>query len=132
MMSENGINRLIMLVELNVGKWKPLAVAIVDINNKVWGKSGEIPQEYFDYYKNFPLKNMHIGDSVHNRNSFLMKVTDKVGIIVVMQDPHLSRLASINLRGRLNVLSEFYTLEKHIREKMGVLDEAKDRERRVW
>ncbi len=126
------IDKLISLVELNVGRWKPSAVAIVDINNKVWGKKGEIPDDILEYYKGFPLKNMHIGDTVHNNNSFFMKVTDKIGVIVVMQDLHISKLASINLRGRINVLSEFYALNGHVKEKKSLLDEVKEKERRIW
>jgi len=127
------IDKLMDLVELNVGKLKPEAIAIVDINNKVWGMRGEIPHEFFEYYKGFPLEGMHIGDSVHNNNSFLMKVTDKVGIIVVMRDMHFSRLAAINLRGRINVLSEFYILDKYVKKKKkSILNEVKEKERRIW
>lgn len=132
MSSEIDIDKLISLVETNVGRWRPLAVAIVDINNKIWGERGRIPAELLEYYKNFPLRDMHIGDTVHNNNSFLMKVTDKVGVIVIMQDSHISRLASINLRGRINVLSDFYVIEKYIRDKKSVLDEVKEKERRIW
>ncbi|WXG41864.1 MAG: hypothetical protein WED07_14050 [Candidatus Freyarchaeum deiterrae] len=35
--------------------------------------------------------------------------TEKTGIIFVMEDSHNSRLAAINLRERLNALSELYT-----------------------
>ncbi|MEM1722870.1 MAG: hypothetical protein QXK43_03830 [Candidatus Jordarchaeales archaeon] len=75
---------------------------------------------------------MHIGDTIHNNNSFLMKVTDKVGVIVIMQDPHISRLASINLRSRINVPSDFYVIEKYIKDKKSILDEIREKERRIW
>jgi hypothetical protein len=131
---ESEIGRLIDLVELNVGNWKPLAVAIVDVNYKVWGEKGNVPAEYLKYYETFPLKGLHVGDSINNSASFLMKVTDKTGVIIVMQDPHISRLAAINLRGRLNALSDFYTLEKQIKEKdkKTKLDEALKKEEKVW
>ncbi|MEM4446974.1 MAG: hypothetical protein QW461_06765 [Candidatus Jordarchaeales archaeon] len=132
MSSEIDTDKLVSLVETNIGRWKPLAVAIVDINNKIWGERGEIPAELLEYYKNFPLRDMHIGDTIHNNNSFLMKVTDKVGVIVIMQDPHISRLASINLRSRINVLSDFYVIEKYIKDKKSILDEIREKERRIW
>ncbi|MEM3569739.1 MAG: hypothetical protein QXW47_11600 [Candidatus Jordarchaeales archaeon] len=132
MSMEIDVDKLLSLVEMNVGRWKPLAIVIVDVNNKVWGRKGEIPAGFLEYYKSFPLKNMHIGDTVHNNNSFLMKVTDKVGVVIVMQDPHISRLASINLRGRINVLSDFYIIDKYVKDKKSLLDSAKEKERRVW
>jgi len=131
---ESEIGKLIELVELNVGNWKPLAVVIIDINYKIWGEKGSVPGEYLKYYETFPLKGLHVGDSINNSASFLMKVTEKTGVIVVMQDPHISRLSAINLRGRLNALSEFYTLEKLIKEmdKKTKLDEMRKREEKVW
>ncbi|WXG39467.1 MAG: hypothetical protein WED07_01310 [Candidatus Freyarchaeum deiterrae] len=105
---------MIELVELNLGRWKPFVVAIIDINFKVWGQKGEISPEVFDYFKKFPLNEMHLGDSVHNSNTFLMKVTEKTGIIVGIDDMQLSRLAAINLRGRISALSDFYYLERFI------------------
>lgn len=107
-------SKMIELVVLNLGRWKPFAVVIIDINYKVWGQEGEIAPEVLDYFKKFPIKEMHPGDSVHNSNTFLMKVTEKTGIIVGIKDMQLSRLAAINLRGRISALSEFYNLEKFI------------------
>lgn len=134
MSEESEVGKLIELVELNVGNWKPLAVAIIDLNYKIWGEKGNIPKEYTKYYETFPIKGMHVGDSINNSNSFLMKVTEKTGVIVVMQDPHISRLAAINLRGRLNALSPFYTLEKQIKEKdkKSKFDEILKKEEKVW
>jgi hypothetical protein len=113
---EINVDSLIELVELNVGDWKPLAVAIVDVNYKIWGEKGSVPKNILSYYKKFPLSNMQVGDGINNNGSFLIKVTKKTGVIVVMGDPRISRLAAINLRGRLNALSEFYNLEKFIKE----------------
>ncbi|WXG41575.1 MAG: hypothetical protein WED07_12565 [Candidatus Freyarchaeum deiterrae] len=117
MSGEINTERLIELVELNTGSRKPLAVAIVDIEHRVWGEKGNVSKEFLDYYEKFPLSGMHIGDSINNSISFLLKVTDKTGVIVIMEDSHISRLAAINLRGRLPALSEFYTLEKLVKEK---------------
>ena len=134
MSEESNVDKLIELVELNVGNWKPLAVAIIDVNYKIWGEKGSVPKEYLKYYEAFPLAGMHVGDNINNSSSFLMKVTEKTGVIVVMEDPHISRLAAINLRGRLNALSEFYTLEKFVKEedKKTKLDETRKREEKVW
>jgi hypothetical protein len=108
---------MIELVELNSGNWKPSGLAIVDINYKVWGSKGIFSKDFLNYYKRFPLSEMHEGDSIHNSNSFLMKITEKTGIIVVMKDVNLARLTAINLRGRINAFSEFYCLEKLVEEK---------------
>jgi hypothetical protein len=126
--------RMIELVELNLGRWKPLAVAIIDINYKVWDQKGEIAPDIFEYYKKFPLSEMHLGDSVHNNNTFLMKVTEKTGIIVGMDDMHVARLSAINLRGRMSALSEFYRLEKFVEKKKSStrIGDAVESEKGIW
>ncbi|WXG42284.1 MAG: hypothetical protein WED07_16215 [Candidatus Freyarchaeum deiterrae] len=116
-MSTPSVDNMIEMVELNIGNWKPKGLAVVDINHKVWGEKGSFSDEILDYYKKFPLSELHPGDSIHNSNSFLMKITEKTGVIVVMPDVNLARLSAINLRGRINALSEFYGLEKLIKEK---------------
>jgi hypothetical protein len=126
--------KMIELVELNLGKWKPFAVVIIDINYKVWNQKGEIAPEVFEYYKKFPLSEMHLGDSIHNNNTFLMKVTEKTGIIVGMDDMHIARLSAINLRGRISALSEFYKLERFIEDekRSTKLGDALKAERGIW
>jgi hypothetical protein len=52
-------DNMIKLVELNLGKWKPFAVVIIDINFKVWSQKGEITAEVFEYFKKFPISEMH-------------------------------------------------------------------------
>jgi len=106
-MAELNLDKLVEIVEVNLGRWKPEAVAIVDVNHKVWCQKGNVSGEILDYYNRFPLLDMHLGDSLHNNNTFLMKVTERTGIIVVMNDPQVARLAAINLRGRINALSDF-------------------------
>nr|MDO8082480.1 hypothetical protein [Candidatus Freyarchaeota archaeon] len=113
------LNKLTKLVELNLGRWKPQAVVITDVNHKVWSEKGSFSRDLLDYYKKFPLSEMHVGDSISNSASFLMKVTEKTGVIVVMKDPYLAKLSAINLNGRINALSDFYNLEKFIKEKNG-------------
>ncbi|MEM3586733.1 MAG: hypothetical protein QXO71_05350 [Candidatus Jordarchaeaceae archaeon] len=135
-MSGFNLDHMIEQVELNLGSWKPEAVAIVDINYKVWGEKGKVPRNCIEYYKKFPLLEMHEGDTVHNSNTFLMKVTEKTGIIVMMKDSGLARLSAINLRGRLNALSDFYSLDKLISEKSkdkrSRLDDAAKTEEEIW
>jgi hypothetical protein len=127
---------MIEQVELNIGNWKPESLAIIDINYKVWGEKGNIPKKCLEYYKKFPLTEMHEGDTIHNSNSFLMKVTEKTGIVVVMKEVSLARLSAINLRGRINALSDFYSLEKLIKEKergkSSRLDDALKSEKGIW
>ncbi|MEM2144145.1 MAG: hypothetical protein QW279_02200 [Candidatus Jordarchaeaceae archaeon] len=114
MSKSTGFSKLTKLVELNLGRWKPEAVVIIDVNYKVWSKKGRFSSNILDYYKKFPLSEMHVGDTVNNSSSFLMKVTEKTGVIVVMNDPYLAKLSAINLSGRINALSDFYNLEKYI------------------
>ncbi len=116
-MSVSSVDRMIELVELNIGSLKPEGVGIVDVKYRVLGEKGIFPKGTLDYYKKFPLSDMHRGDSIHNNNIFLMKVTEKTGIIVVMDDLHTARLAAINLRKRIDALSEFHALEKLIKKR---------------
>ena len=115
-MKLSSVDRMIELVELNVGRLKPEGVGIVDAKYKVLGDKGSFPKGTLDYNKKFSLSDMHRGDSIHNKNTFLMKVTEKTGIIVAMSDLHTARIAAINLRERINDLSEFYNLEKSIKK----------------
>ena len=117
MSGATSLNKLTKLVELNVGRWKPEAVVIIDVNHKVWSEKGSFSRNLLNYYDKFPLSEMHVGDIINNSSSFLMKVTEKTGVIVVMEDPYLAKLSAINLNGRLNALSDFYNLEKGIDEK---------------
>ncbi|WXG42282.1 MAG: hypothetical protein WED07_16205 [Candidatus Freyarchaeum deiterrae] len=134
-MAESSVDKMIEQVERNGGNWKPEALAIVDINFDLWGEKGSVPKEFIAYYKMFPLSEMHVGDTIHNNNSFLMKVTEKTGVIVVMEDPHIARLAAINLKGRINALSEFYALEKFIKVKdksQEKIEKMSNKEKEMW
>ena len=115
--SKIDIERLIRLVETNLGNWKADAVCIVDVNFKVWGEKGELPDNVLKFYRKFPFREMHAGDTVHNQNTFMMKVTEKTAVIVGMRDSHIARLSATNLKGRINALSEFVVLEQYIEEK---------------
>ncbi len=131
--SNVSVDELINLVETNLGKWKPLAVFIVDINFKIWGKKGEVSSEIVDFYRKFPFKEMHVGDTLHNENAFMMKVTDKTAVLIGMGDSHIARLSAINLKGRINALSDFYTLEKIVEEKKeSKLNEVGKTVKRMW
>jgi len=106
------IDKMINLIELNLGSWKPRSIVVIDKDFKVWGLRGEIPEKTVELFEKYSLEELKPGDSIHNGNSFLMKITEKTGVIVSMDDVRLSILASANLRGRINALSDFYLLEE--------------------
>jgi hypothetical protein len=105
------IEKLIEDVERNKGGWKSKGIAIIDTDHSVLGVKGDVPQECLDYYLKFPISEMHEGDSINNSNSFLMRVTEKTAVIVVMKEGNLARLSAINLRGRICALSDFLKLD---------------------
>jgi len=109
------IDHVFKIIETNLGNWQPEGLAIVDFNFKVWGVRGDVPEDVLNFYRRFSLSEMHVGDTVHNNNTFMMKATDKIGVIVVMKNTHLSMLSAINLKGRINALSDLYELEKKIK-----------------
>jgi hypothetical protein len=127
------IDELLNLVETNLGSKKASAIFIVDVNFKIWGKKGDFPEEVLKYYQKFPLREMHIGDTMHNESTYLMKVTDKTAVLVRMGDAHLARISAITLKGRINALSPFYALDKYVEEKKGSkLNEIGETARRMW
>ncbi len=110
------IDKTINLIEINLGNWKPIMIAVIDKNFKIWGLKGNFPEKAVKLFKNYSFDGLKTGDSIHNGNSFLMKVTEKTGVIISMEDEKLSILASANLRGRINALSDLYLLEKLVDE----------------
>jgi hypothetical protein len=131
--SDINVDELINLVETNMGSKKAKAIFIVDINFKIWGKKGEIPEEVLNYYQKFPLKEMHTGDTMHNESTYLMKVTEKTAVLIKVDDAHIARLSAINLKGRINALSPFYELEKYVEEKkQSKLNEIGKTARKMW
>ena len=108
------IDHVFKIIETNLGNWQPEGLAIVDFNFKVWGVRGDVPEDVLNFYRRFSLSEMHVGDTVHNNNTFMMKATDKIGVIVVMTNTHLSMLSAIHLKGRLNALSDLSDLEQKI------------------
>lgn len=108
------IDKMINLIEINLGNWKPVAVAIIDKTFKIWGLKGLFPEKAVKILEKYPFEELKLGDSIHNGNTFLMKITEKTGVIISMEDESLSILASANLRGRINAFSDFYLLEKLI------------------
>lgn len=108
------IDRVFEKIEANLGNWKAQGIAILDVNLRVWGIKGEVSEDVFGFYEKFSLYDMHPGDTISNNNTFMMKATEKIGIIVIMKDTHLAMLSAINLKGRINALSDLYKLEEHI------------------
>ncbi|MGQ9723195.1 MAG: hypothetical protein ACUVXA_17970 [Candidatus Jordarchaeum sp.] len=113
------MDKLLDDVERNKGNWNSRGMAILGVDSSVICLKGDVPREFIDYYMKFPISEMHEGDSIHNKNSFLMRITDKTAVLVILSDEHFARLAAINLRGRISALHDFYLLD---------LD-SKDRER---
>jgi len=107
-------DQVFKIIEINLGKWKPQGIAILDVNFRVWGVKGEIPNNVINFYEKFSLSHMHIGDMVSNNNTFMIKATEKTGIIVAMKDNHLAMLSAINLKGRINALTALYEPEKSV------------------
>ncbi|WXG40304.1 MAG: hypothetical protein WED07_05715 [Candidatus Freyarchaeum deiterrae] len=105
------VEKLLEDVERNKGNWNSKGVAILDLNSSVIGFKGDVPKDYIEYYLKFPISEMHEGDTIHNRNSFLMRVSEKTAVLVVLSEEHFARLAAINLRGRISALHDFYLLD---------------------
>ena len=115
------MEKLLEDVDRNKGNWNSNGVAIIDINSSIIGLKGDVPKECIEYYLKFPISEMHEGDSIHNSNSFLMRVTEKAAVIVVLKEEHLARLSAINLRGRISALHDFYLLDLDGRETERIL-----------
>lgn len=116
------IQKLMDDVERNNGKWNSKGIAIINTENSIIGIRGEVPDEYIEHYLKFPISEMHEGDSIHNGSSFLMRITEKTAVIVVLNEEHFARLSAINLRGRISALHDFYLLdldEKHSEKILG-------------
>lgn len=106
--------KLLRIIESNIGKLSAEAIYIIDGDFNVWAHRGEIKGEIIGYYRKFPLATMNIGSLVCNKKSFLLKITERTGVIVVMKEEHHTMMAAANLRSRINALSEFYELDKAI------------------
>jgi hypothetical protein len=106
--------QLTRLVEINLGKWKPNGILIVDDDFKILGRKGKISDEALAYYRKFPVKEMHMGDTVQNENTYMMKVTERIAILIEMENDHLARISAMNLKGRTNAFSTFDELERQL------------------
>ncbi|MBS7247902.1 MAG: hypothetical protein QXW47_07995 [Candidatus Jordarchaeales archaeon] len=117
-MNKIDVNELLRLVELNVGSIPLSAVAIIDMNFRIWAVKGKLEDilEVLKKYENVLLSKMKTGEEIHNDGSFLMKVTDKSYVLAAVKNPLLIKIAIANLRGRINALSSFYVLDKLIDE----------------
>nr|MDO8077324.1 hypothetical protein [Candidatus Freyarchaeota archaeon] len=118
------IDKLLNDVERNKGQWRSRGIAIVNVENSVIGVRGDVPAEYLEYYLKFPISEMNEGDSIHNGCSFLMRVTEKTAVIVVLNDEHFARLSAINLRGRISALHDFYLLDLDEKHSEKILERA--------
>jgi len=105
------VEKLLDDVERNKGNWSSRGIAILSVDNSIIGVKGDVPKEYIEYYLKFPISEMNEGDSIHNKNSFLMRVSEKTAVLVVLNDEHFARLSAINLRGRISALHDFYLLD---------------------
>ncbi|MBS7287870.1 MAG: hypothetical protein KIH01_03770 [Candidatus Freyarchaeota archaeon] len=106
--------KLLKVIESNIGKFSVEAIYIVDGDFNVWAHKGEIKGEVIGYYRKFPLATLNIGSFVCDKKSFLLKTTERTGVIVVMKEEHHTIMAAANLKSRINALSEFYELDKAI------------------
>ncbi len=111
MLQSQLLEKLMDDVERNKGNGNSRGIAILDVNSSVIGLKGDVPRECIDYYLKFPISEMYEGDSIHNKNSFLMRITEKTAVLVVLSEEHFARLAAINLRGRISALHDFYLLD---------------------
>lgn len=115
------VEKLLEDVERNKGNWNSDGIAIIDMNNSIIGLKGNVSKECIEYYLKFPISEMHEGDSIHNRSSFLMRITEKTAVIVVLKEEHLARLSAINLRGRISALHDFYLLDLNDKDRERML-----------
>jgi len=112
---------IVKIIEANVGKLAVEAIYVIDTSFKIWASKGEIKGDILGYYRKFPLATMNVGSLVHDKKSFLIKTTERTGVIVVMKEEHHTMMAAANLKNRINALSEMYKLDKivEILEKEG-------------
>lgn len=112
---------IVKIVESNIGKLAVEAIYVVDTNFKIWALKGEVKGDVLGYYRKFPLAMMNIGSMVHDKKSFLIKTTERTGVIVVMKEEHHTLIAAAKLKERLNAFSEMYELDRvlEILEKEG-------------
>ncbi|MGQ9720561.1 MAG: hypothetical protein ACUVXA_04470 [Candidatus Jordarchaeum sp.] len=122
------IEKLMDDVERNKGKWNSKGIAIINIENSIIGIRGKVSEECIEHYLKFPISEMHEGDSIHNGNSFLMRVTEKTAVIVVLGEEHFARLSAINLRGRISALHDFYLLDLDEKQSEKILEKGTPKE----
>jgi len=121
MLKSQLVEKLLDDVERNKGNWSSRGIAILSVDNSIIGVKGDVPKEYIEYYLKFPISEMNEGDSIHNKNSFLMRVSEKTAVLVVLNDEHFARLSAINLRGRISALHDFYLLDLDGRDRGRIL-----------
>ncbi len=110
------LESLLHTVEVNLGRRKPKSICIVDGDMNVWASRGEVDASVISKYKGIPFDRLEAGSLLHDSSSFLLKVSDRFGVLVSMSESDLSMIAAANLKGRLGALSEFYKLDKVVSE----------------
>lgn len=110
------LERLMGVVEANLGKRKARGVAIIDDRFRVWAARGGVRQEDLAKYSRLPVRELDVGSLIHDSQSFLLKVSDRFMLFVAMGESELSMVAAASLKGRINALSDFYRLDKALEE----------------
>jgi hypothetical protein len=110
--------QMIRLVEVNLGRWKPTGILIIDNDFRIRARKGKISEESLVYYTRFPVSEMHTGDTLQNENTYMMKVTERIAILVEMENEHLARISAMNLKGRTNAFAPFDGFEKQLEKEV--------------
>lgn len=110
------LERLMGVVEANLGRRRARGIAIVDDRFRVWASRGGVRREELAKYSKLPVGELEVGSLVHDSQSFLLKVSDRFMVYVSMEEKELSMIAAAALKGRMNALSEFYKLDKALEE----------------
>lgn len=110
------LEKLMGVVEANLGKRRANGIAIVDDRFRVWASKGWVRREDLARYSKLPMRELEVGSLVHDNQSFLLKVSDRFMVYVSMEERGLSMIAAAALKGRINALSEFYKLDKALDE----------------
>ncbi|MBS7288889.1 MAG: hypothetical protein KIH01_09195, partial [Candidatus Freyarchaeota archaeon] len=96
------LERLMGVVESNLGRRRARGVAIVDDRFRVWAVRGGVRQEDLAKYSRLPVKELEVGSLIHDSRSFLLKVSDRFMVFVAMGENELSMVAAASLKGRIN------------------------------
>ncbi len=110
------LERLMGVVEANLGRRKARGIAIVDDRFRLWAVRGGVGRDDLAKYSKLPVKELEVGSLIHDSQSFLLKVSDRFMVFVAMGENELSMVAAASLKGRINALSDFYKLDRALEE----------------